>query len=40
MSTASSKLSVDISRNLRLNYRERFDENVCFSYEIIKPPSG
>ena len=40
MPTAFSKISIGISRNLRLNFRDRFDNNVCFRDEIIKPPSG
>lgn len=39
MSTTFSKISVGISGNFRLNFRDRLDENVCFCDEIIKTPT-
>src|SRR5450830_478850 len=39
MSTTFSEISVGISRNFCLNFRDRLDENVCFCDEIIKTPT-
>jgi hypothetical protein len=40
MPASSSKVSVGISCNICLGVRDRLDDKVCFSDEIIKPPSS
>src|SRR5664279_6382055 len=40
MPAALTKVSVGISCNFCLNFRDWLDENVCLGDEIIKPPSG
>src|SRR5664280_2111363 len=40
MPAALTKISVGISCNFCLNFRDRLDKNICLGDEIIKPPSG